>query len=56
MFQYQGPPQANPLHGAVRKVKILASPVSGHVGGASDSYVNAYGGKEETFVGPGYQH
>ena len=47
-----GPPQGNPLHGAVRKVKILATPVSGHVGGASDSYVNAYGGKEETFVGP----
>ena len=30
-----GAPQANPLHGAVRKVKILATPVSGHVGGAS---------------------
>lgn len=47
-----GPPGANPLHGAVRKVKILATPVSGHVGGASDSYVNAYGGREEIYIGP----
>lgn len=47
-----GPPQANALHGAVRKVKIIATPVTGHAGGASDSYTNAYGGKEEIFVGP----
>ena len=31
-FSIRAAPQANPLHGAVRKVKILASPVSGHVG------------------------
>lgn len=47
-----GPPSGNALHGAVRKVKIIATPVSGHVGGASDSYTNAYGGKEEVFLGP----
>tara|TARA_A100001015_G_scaffold292271_1_gene367435 strand:+ start:4176 stop:6464 length:2289 start_codon:yes stop_codon:yes gene_type:complete len=47
-----GPPQANALHGAVRKVKIIATPISGHVAGASDSYTNAYGGREEVYIGP----
>lgn len=47
-----GPPDFNATHGAVRKTKIVASPVTGHPAGASDEYTNAYGGRSETFVGP----
>lgn len=47
-----GPPNANALHGAVRKVKIIANPGTGHPAGPSDSYTNVYGGKEEVFLGP----
>ena len=47
-----GPPDFNATHGAVRKEKIIASPVSGHAGGPSDEYTNTFGGRSETYVGP----
>jgi hypothetical protein len=45
-----GPPSFNALHGPVKKVTIAANPVTGHPGGPSDSYTNAYGGREEIYL------
>jgi hypothetical protein len=47
-----GPANANPLQGPAKRVRILATPLTGHPGGPSDSYTNAFGGREETYIGP----
>ena len=45
-----GPTDLNALQGAIKKTKVLGTPITGFPGGASDEYVNAYGGKSETYL------
>jgi hypothetical protein len=56
MGQYEqvcgGPTDFNPLAGPARKVTVTASIATGAAGTPTDSYTNAFGGKEELYIGP----
>jgi len=45
-----GPPDFNPLYGAVRETTIGANPATGFPGGIVDKYTCAYGDRTETYL------
>ena len=47
-----GPLDGNPLSGPARKVTVTASIATGAAGTPTDSYTNAFGGREELYIGP----